>query len=228
MLERKGIVVVSANTDGVEVLNKSDKYTTDQIVQEWGKRAGMEIDVAQYYMTYNRDVNNYIAIYPVKGQKGTFYAKTKGIYTYRPPLPNKPVYGVVFKAIELLLTKEIESCKEHIDNCTDMFDFINIAQTKAGAVYDGEELGKVVRFYYAKGCEDKYIAMKKSGNRVAKTLGSKPIMDIDPNDPLPDDLNYEHYYQLCKEHCLDLGVVLDDDLKIERLIGYKYESGSWF
>lgn len=62
-------------------------------------------------------------------------------------------------------------------------------------------LGKVVRFYYADGGS---TIFKTNGNKVSKSDGSKPMMDL--TESIPKDLDYDKYIELCYEHLSDLGV----------------------
>lgn len=62
-------------------------------------------------------------------------------------------------------------------------------------------LGKVVRWYYS---IDGKTIFYKTGNKVPKSEGSKPMMDL--TDYIPKDLDYDKYLRLCEEHLKDLGV----------------------
>jgi len=68
---------------------------------------------------------------------------------------------------------------------------------------DTKYLGKVVRWYYS--IDGKQI-FYKTGNKVPKSDGAKPMMDL--TDYIPKDLDYDKYLQLCDEHLQDLGVKL--------------------
>jgi len=63
-------------------------------------------------------------------------------------------------------------------------------------------LGKVVRWYYSE--KGKGIYYKKSGNKVPKTDGCKPMMEL--SNKLPKDLDYAKYNELCQKHLHELGV----------------------
>lgn len=62
-------------------------------------------------------------------------------------------------------------------------------------------LGKVVRFYYSK--KGKPMFYKKSGNRVPKSDGSKPMMDL--KKKVPKDLDYDKYVNLANIHLKETG-----------------------
>lgn len=64
-----------------------------------------------------------------------------------------------------------------------------------------EYLGKVVRWYYSINGKPIFY---KTGNKVPKTDGAKPMMDL--TDYIPKDLDYDKYLQLCNEHLEDLGL----------------------
>ncbi len=67
----------------------------------------------------------------------------------------------------------------------------------------GSYLGKVVRFYYSK--SGRPIYYKESGNKVPKSDGCSPMMDLPKKNKLPKDLNYEWYYIESKELLEDIG-----------------------
>jgi len=66
---------------------------------------------------------------------------------------------------------------------------------------DTKYLGKTVRWYYS--MDGKQI-FYKTGNKVPKSDGAKPMMDL--TETIPKDLDYDKYLQLCDEHLSDLGV----------------------
>ena len=64
-------------------------------------------------------------------------------------------------------------------------------------------LGKVVRYYYAKG--GKPMFYKTSGNKVPKSDGCKPMMKL--KKKIPKDLDYKKYYELAATHLKECGYV---------------------
>ncbi len=63
-------------------------------------------------------------------------------------------------------------------------------------------LGKTVRWYYSQ--KGKAIYYKKSGNKVPKSDGCKPMMEL--SKKIPKDLDYAKYNELCQKHLRELGV----------------------
>lgn len=62
--ERAGIAVVSANTDGIVTFCPRDKICmSDNLIKEWQKCAGLEMETTTYKSMHSKDINNYIAIY---------------------------------------------------------------------------------------------------------------------------------------------------------------------
>ncbi len=77
----------------------------------------------------------------------------------------------------------------------------------------GEYLGKVVRWYYAE--DGKTIHYKTNGNKVPKSDGARPLMDLGENEngegfSFPGDLDYHRYLALAIGHLEDTGAVYDN------------------
>jgi len=78
------------------------------------------------------------------------------------------------------------------------------AKYQAQFVLDSDKslyLGKVVRWYYS--TDGSAIFYKKSGNKVPKTDGARPMMDL--TESIPSDLDYNKYNELCTKHLQELG-----------------------
>lgn len=67
---------------------------------------------------------------------------------------------------------------------------------------NGTYLGKQVRWYYS--MEGNTIRYQTNGNKVPKSDGAKPMMNIP--DAFPSDLDYAKYISLAVSHLKDLGV----------------------
>jgi hypothetical protein len=79
-LLKKGIKIVSANTDGILIhIPKSKKFIVDMIRKRWEKTTGQVLEETQYAKYVRRDVNNYLV---VKQDGGT---KEKGIFKIAKP-----------------------------------------------------------------------------------------------------------------------------------------------
>jgi hypothetical protein len=65
-----------------------------------------------------------------------------------------------------------------------------------------EYLGKVVRWYYATGCEGSIVT--SVANAVARAVGCRPLMTL--SDALPDDVDHAWYIQEARSLLADLGI----------------------
>jgi len=83
-----------------------------------------------------------------------------------------------------------------ITTCNDITKFLNVRTVKGGAVKMYEQgvpglyLGKAIRWYYGKDVPGE-IVYAKSGNRVPKSEGAQPLMDLP--ESFPTDIDYEWY-----------------------------------
>lgn len=201
-LENAGIQVVSANTDGI--VSKIPRDQVDEyhdIIQRWEKRTGFEMEFAEYDALYSRDVNNYIAVKPdgtVK-QKGTFaFVGSKGS-----PAEKNPANYISTDAVIAYLTKGTP-LMETIEWCPDMRRFLTVRRVTGGATYDGQYLGKTVRWYYARGSKE-CIRRATNGDKVARSDGCKPLMEL--TGELPNDIDYQWYFNEAVSMLGDLGVL---------------------
>ena len=84
-----------------------------------------------------------------------------------------------------------------------MTRFVYVRNAKSpGAHKNGKYLGKVLRWYYAKG-EIGGIYTVQTNNKVADSEGGKPIQDLP--DTFPDDIDYEKYINITTDMLYDIG-----------------------
>jgi hypothetical protein len=184
-IELAGIRVISANTDGIVIKCPRDrKNELDLIVREWEQETNFKTDENQYHALLSRSVNDYMAVMTtgkVKGKGGLGWGIT--------PLFKNPANNICIEAIENFLSEGI-SIESTVRSCADVRKFVSVRKVTGGAVWQGKYLGKAVRWYYSdSGGEE--IIYAKSGNKVSRSDGAKPLMILP--DTLPDDLDYERY-----------------------------------
>lgn len=111
-----------------------------------------------------------------------------------------PNAQICIEAIENLLIKQIPVATT-IRECKDITKFICVKNVKGGAHKDAEYLGKVCRWYYAKGIVGtiNYIL---SGNKVPDTDGALPCMDLP--EIFPDNIDYDWYIKKSIEMLYDM------------------------
>jgi DNA polymerase elongation subunit (family B) len=205
-LEEEGISVVSANTDGIVI--RCPKRKTNRlswIIGEWEAVTNFTTEETRYSAVYSRDVNNYIAV------KTNGELKTKGAYAIpekpdEPMMMKNPTNEICVRAVTEYITKGIP-ISETVTECRDIRKFITVRTVKGGGTYQGEYLGKAIRWYYANGSEEAihYKQANASGNfnKVPKSDGAKPIMQLP--DTFPSDVNYRHYVKESRKILTEIG-----------------------
>lgn len=216
MITLAGMKIVSANTDGITIYHRRDEQEKlDEIIKLWEGNTGFETEETLYKSYHARDVNAYFAVKEdvsvKKNKDGTLdekdRVKKKGPYSEVGSqsgtiLDTNPIHLICSDAIEALLSKGVP-IEETIKGCKDFTRFITVRQAKApGAHKDREYLGKVVRWYYAKGMIGS-IRTVATNNQVADSEGAKPCMDLP--DSFPDDIDYNWYITRTREILYDIG-----------------------
>lgn len=200
LLERGGISVVSANTDGI-VLKFPRRLENLQrhIVSVWEKVTNLETEETDYVSIHSRDVNSYIAIKP-DGK-----VKTKGAFalpsTMRERLMKSPQNEICVEALIEYVRNGTPLAKT-IRECRDVRKFISLRKVTGGASADGEEIGKVVRWYYS--TQGSSMSYTSNGNQVPKSQGAMPLMSI--SDEFPDDVDYAKYEAEAEEMLFSVGL----------------------
>lgn len=220
--ELAGIEIVSANTDGI-VVNCHDSQTElyEQIVKQWEIDTGFETEETVYDALYSRDVNNYMAIKRKFDKETNQWTdkisgfKGKGVFADPWSDPENPAM-VLHKnpCAQICINaayQHITTGKPVIDlikECTDIRQFIAVRTVKGGAYKDGVGfLGKSVRWYYAVD-QVEPIIYALSGNKVPKSDGAMPCMELP--DELPADIDYSWYERETLDMLVDIGFLKDD------------------
>ena len=195
-LEAVGVRVVSANTDGVVAhFNKALEGGVEQVVFDWMLDTSFELERTDYRSLHARDVNNYIAVKP----DGS--TKAKGVFA-DPGLSKNPDFAIVSEAI----TSQLSGGKlaaDVINGCEDLLKFVTVRRVTGGAVWRGEKLGKVVRFYYSTGFGTEQIEYATNSNKVPKSDGARPAMDMP--DVFPDDVDKQRYIEIARKAMVGMG-----------------------
>lgn len=211
-LELEGIHVVSANTDGIVIKCPAARQAEcDAIVKQWEADTAFETEDTQYLAVFSRDVNNYIAVKKKfdKATKQWLYeadgCKTKGAYASPEKssdrLHKNPTNEICVDAVLALLT-EGTPIMATVRSCADIRKFVSVRTVSGGAVKDGVFLGKSIRWYYAAG-EQGEIVYAKNGNKVPRSEGARPVMDIP--SAFPQDVDYEWYEREAERMLYDIG-----------------------
>jgi hypothetical protein len=201
ILEDNGITVVSANTDGIVMLVPNDKEETlKKVVDYWETVTGFTTEETRYKGYYARDVNSYFAVKAEGVKKKGPWAEVGSQSGTK--LDTNPQTLICADAVEALLAKGTP-LEETILNSKDFTRFITVRQAKApGAHWKGEYLGKVLRWYYAKG-ETGCIQTVAHNSKVADSDGAKPCLVMP--DSFPEDVDYGWYVAKCKTMLEEIG-----------------------
>jgi hypothetical protein len=216
-MELANIPVISANTDGVVMrVPKGQEDVYKAIVQQWEKDTHYVTEESLYSALYSRDVNNYIAVktdgdVKFKGafanpwQHGKKWSIPNSIWRFH----KNPQNTICTEAVIELLTDRIP-VERTIRECKDITKFVTVRRVDGGAVKMDAEgrtqqyLGKSVRWYYAKDQQGE-IVYAKTGNRVSRSVGAKPCMDLPSS--FPDDVDHEWYIKEAEQMLRSLGYV---------------------
>jgi len=189
LIERIEDKVVSANTDGITLhYPESDEEHIKQCVEWWEEVTGFNMEWTNYAALYRRDVNNYLAI------KEDGSIKTKGIFA-EPDLSKNPAFRIIYDAVIGELTKGVP-LQETILNCKDIRKFIAVRKVAGGAVWEGQEYGKSVRWYKSTNLRHP-ITYKNNGNKVSDSENSTLVMDLP--ESFPTDIDYDWYIRKARD-----------------------------
>jgi hypothetical protein len=97
--------------------------------------------------------------------------------------------------------------EQTISECKDIGKFISCRRVTGGAIFNGEYLGKAIRFYHsnAHALQDKQLEYKKNGNKVPLSQACRPCMVLP--DTFPVDVDLDYYITKAKELLEDIGYV---------------------
>lgn len=207
-LENAGISVISANTDGIVShyqRNMEEMYVN--IIRQWEKETGYSMELTEYSVLASRDVNNYIAIKPdgtVKG-KGK-YADPSDHYNRLRKNPDAYICVDAVKKYMLYGTPIADT----IMNSRRIEDFLTLRKVSGGAVYDGKEIGKAIRWYHSsESLECLFYSDKASktvrGNKVGSSDDVVPLLKLP--DTFPSDIDYQWYIRKAEEILDEIGVL---------------------
>lgn len=207
-LEKAGISVISANTDGiVSHYKRSMEAEYEAIVRQWEKDTGYTMELTEYSVLAGRDVNNYIAIKPdgtVKG-KGK-YADPSDHYNR---LRKNPDAYICVDAVKRYMLSGIPVA-DTIINSRRIEDFLTLRKVTGGAVYEGKEIGKAIRWYHSsESLECLFYSDKASktvrGNKVGSSDDVVPLLKLP--DTFPSDIDYQWYIRKAEEILDEIGVL---------------------
>lgn len=180
-----GIRTVSANTDGIVLhADKALDRTMELVAWDWMLSTSYELERTDYRILASRDVNNYIAVKPDGSIKG------KGVFA-APSLAKNPDCQIIYDAAAQRIANGTP-IERTIRDCKDITRFVTVRRVTGGAVWQGQPIGKAIRYYYSTSVpSEQTINYAKNGNKVPKSQGAKPLMEL-PSE-FPSDIDYRVY-----------------------------------
>ena len=205
MYAKAGMKVVSSNTDAVVVLFKKAEYQEFKAVYaKWERVTGMVLEETHYRALHSLSVNSYVAVTTDGGfkRKGDFAGNS---------ITHTPKMQVVYDAVANL-AKTGESVSDYIRAETNLLKFLQVRNSKTATSWQGEPLGKLVRFYHATNgeailkdlTEEQIEDGKEIGDKVAGTSGCFPLMDLPEDLSLPENLDIDQYIEKAEKIANDL------------------------
>jgi hypothetical protein len=231
---------ININTDGIMFyINRSEDDLASEIVEEWSKITGFEMERDDFAKVIQKDVNNYIGIMP----DGKFKTKGGFVSLYKGGNFKTNSLQIIHKAVVDYLVKGI-SPEDTINGETDIFKFQQIVKT--GGTFEGsfhyvngvrEEIQKVNRIYavsdpkYGQVVKGKWITEKRRKDKATGKMVSEPVDPpvwsestvpecpdhtfIDNENVLTvDDLDKSYYIEMAKGR-IDKYINLDPKVKRE-------------
>lgn len=187
-LETNGIPVISANTDGIVCrVPVGLEWLHNQTIKWWESVTGLTMERGYYKSVHSVSVNSYVA-FDVDGsitRKGMF--SKSGVTGPGVPLAGAHPDRDISTEAAIAYLEKGTPIHQTVRSCTDVRKFITLRGVKGGGQWNGEHLGKVVRWYYStQGAPITYIS---NGNKVADSTSARPIMKL----TTPTDIDYGVY-----------------------------------
>ena len=199
-LELNDIQVVSANTDGiVTYYHKSQIPILQDILFNWEITTSYNLEQTDYRELASRDVNNYIAV-KLDGK-----TKCKGCFG-EASLSKNPDGLIIYEAVAQFIANGTP-IEKTLTDCDDIRKFVTVRRVTGGALFQGDYLGKAVRFYHSSSpsLADMSLVYAKNGNKVPMSQGCRPLMNLP--DTFPDDVNFYYYYTKANEVLKGVGYI---------------------
>lgn len=171
-MEAQGVRVMSANTDGIVChYNRKLEAKVDWVGWDWMLDTSFELERNDYLRLASKDVNNYLAVVTPEKTKG------KGVFAST-GIAKNPDASIIAHAVAQCVAKGTP-VEDTVRACDDPQQFVMCRKVAGGAMWQGEPLGKAVRFYWANDFDlATGITYARNGNQVPKSAGSRPLMDL--------------------------------------------------
>lgn len=203
-LELAGHEVISANTDGITYIKNPESDESD-ILTEWQKNTGFELEKTLYIKYTEKDVNNYSAL------KSNGEIKRKGMFA--PPEAGKGLSAnIITNAVENYIYKGIP-VEDTINKCKDISLFLYSHETgkQFKTEFAGQEIQRINRYFISTVNQAHYLQKRDKNNKLTSIVANKKVV-------LANDLGDKELIKLVdKKHYInEANKILDDLLAINR------------
>ena len=195
-----GYQVVSANTDGIEVLipkNKFEHYLS--VVKQVQDKFDIEFEHEQYRSIHYSNVNNYIAVMMDGSTK-----KKGSTFLTKPELGDSNDFLVIPKALEAYFvdrTPVEDFVRNHINSSDEaIYDYCMCPKVDKSykVIHNGKEQQRLNRFYPSSDLNEGYIYKSRYGDmhHLLKDSGVTLFNDYVKG---PYKINYDYFISKCYE-----------------------------
>jgi len=200
--------VVSANTDGIEVLvdkNRLDEYY--KLVNQVEQQFNVLFEHEFYDRIYYWSVNDYLAVIKQPNEVlplDKLNIKQKGMMVTSPELSNSVDSLIIPKALNYYFIYGIP-IEETIKQETNIYLFCNAPKVdkKFTVWWGGEKQQRLNRYYVSKSGE--YLYKQKPNGNLENMLKGYTIQLLNDNrEKTKYDINYQYYIRKCKELIEDI------------------------
>lgn len=204
-LEAAGARVVSGNTDGVMAHLRRDLYEDfERVLADWCDSTGFVVERVRYSAVYSRDVNTYVALKEGGGDKRKGWVDDPwGKGNARDVLRKNREMHVLGNAV-LALVADGAPLADTVRACWDVRQLITVRHVRDGGLWRGHRLGRAVRFYWS---TDGDPIVYPNGNRVPKTEGARPLVELPA--VVPPDVDWDRYVREAERLARDLGALAE-------------------
>lgn len=207
--------IIQSNTDGI-LIRKPDGITIDDfyskiddIVYEWEKRTGLQMEFDEYIKVMQKDVNNYIVVAP------DGHYKSKGAYVKKLGRLDFDL-AIVNRAVVDYLTKNIP-VDQTVNGCDDLIMFQKIVKV-SGKYKCGWHNGKpqnerCFRVFASTRRTDGFIGKQKTDGATIEKFANTPEHCFIYNDDVhgvkcQEYLDKQWYIDLAKKRLNQFGVTI--------------------
>lgn len=201
-LVQAGCRIIQANTDGLFVLLKRNKYTNVQeICKNWEILTKLTLEEDRFEAMYQFAINDYLAIKEGYSEtKDPSLLKTKGMFIDKVKLSKGMNAVIIPEAINKCLADGIPVA-DTIYACKDINKFITYQKVSKdySVEYDGQLIQRINRYYISTDGPWLYKCKIDSNGRrynyikLLTDSGVTILNTINKSDELPSNINYSFY-----------------------------------